>query len=116
MSSGSSFAGCVVNPPTSIIWGMIGFGESIITSLVRIQSFDLSINSSTESNAPYCWYCFTISSGTFTICSSSFAILETQILEILPEKLIFSDWKENFPGTIDGSHGTLIVQECGKSV
>src|SRR6218665_411534 len=113
MSSGSFFAGWVVNPPTSIVWGMIGFGESIIASLVRIQSFDLSINSSTESNVPYCWYCCMISSGTFAICSSSFAILESQTLEILPKKLIFSDWKENFPGTIDGSHGTLIVQGCG---
>src|SRR6218665_295007 len=113
MSSGSFFAGWVVNPPTSIIWGMIGFGESITTSLVRIQSFDLSINSSAESNAPYCWYCFTISSGTPTIFSSSSAIFDSQALEILPKKLIFSDWKENFPGTIDGSHGTLIAQGCG---
>src|SRR6218665_1806324 len=113
MSSGSSFAGCVVNPPTSIIWGMIGFGESITTSLVRIQNFDLSINSSAESNAPYCWYCCMISSGTFMICSSSFAIFDSQTLDILPRKLIFSDWNENFPGTIDGSHGTLIAQGCG---
>src|SRR6218665_1866377 len=113
MSSGSFFAGCVVNPPTSIVWGMRGFGESMITSLVRIQSFDLSINSSAESNVPYCWYCFMISPGTFMICSSSFAIFDSQAFEILPMKLIFSNWKENFPGTIDGSHGTLIAQGCG---
>src|SRR6218665_49820 len=113
MSSGSFFAGWVVNPPTSIILGMIGFGESIIISLVKIKNFDLSIKSTTESNTPYRWYFVMIFSGIFTICSSSFAIFENQTLDILHIKLIFSDWKENFPGTIDGDHGTLINHGSG---